>query len=482
MSVKPERLFGRKVIYYDDVEITRENICTILQKVMPIHRTNSAQIDKLYRIFRGKQAIFDKVKDIRPEINNQIIVNFANQIVTFKTGYLLGKPIQYVSRGERTSELSDKVSSEIDTLNRYASDCDKAAKDIELAEWFHIGGTSFRMVMSNSTADDSESPFNIYTLDPRFTFVVYSNEVGHEPILGVNAVKKADNTIIYNCWTKNRLFKVKNPVKYPDSIIEESEHYYGRVPIIEYPANNSRLGAFEIVLSLLDAINAAFSDLADGREQFINSLLVIKGADISDEQFAELRSQGGLKVPADGDVKYLVSELNQTQNGETINLMIDTMLEIVGMPKRSGANGGTSDNGIAVILRDGFADAEARAADTERIFKKSENEFLRIALRISNAMRGMTLQLASVEPHFTRQNTDNLLAKVQALTTMLASDKIHPRLAWQLSTLVSDPESAYMLSQEYEKSLIEMQQQQLSDWDDEYKRKHGYDPVGGDVA
>jgi SPP1 family phage portal protein len=292
-------------------------------------------------------------------------------------------------------------------------------------------------------------------------------------------VKKADGTVIYNCWTQNKLFKIKNPVGSISSIIEESEHFYGRVPIIEYPANNARLGAFEIVLSLLDAINAAFSDLADGREQFINSLLVIKGADITDEQFAELRSQGGLKVPADGDVKYLVSELNQTQNGETINLMIDTMLEIVGMPKRSGANGGTSDNGIAVILRDGFADAEARAADTERIFKKSENEFLRIALRISNAMRGMTLQLASVEPHFTRQNTDNLLAKVQALTTMLASEKIHPRLAWQLSTLVSDPESAYTISQEYEQSRIEQEEQLLSE---STANDHSEDSDGGDDA
>ena len=467
MSVTPERLFGREVIYYDDVEITRQNVCDVLNKALTIHRKNAAQIDKLYRIFKGRQAIFDKVKDIRPEINNQIVTNFANQIVTFKTGYLLGKPIQYVSRGERTTELSDTVSREIDTLNRYASDCDKAAKDIELAEWFHICGTSFRMVMSDSDRDDSESPFDIFTLDPRFTFVVYSNEVGHKPILGVNSVKKSDGTVIYNCWTKDRLFKVKKPIRGIESVIskeDEESHIYGRVPIIEYPANNARLGAFEIVLSLLDAINAAFSDLADGREQFINSLLVIKGADITDEQFSELRQQGGLKVPSDGDVKYLVSELNQTQNGETINLMIDTMLEIVGMPKRSGGSGGTSDNGIAVILRDGFADAEARASDTERIFKKSENEFLRIALRICNFMRkGMNLQLASVEPHFTRQNTDNLLAKVQALTTMLASDKIHPRLAWQLSTLVSDPESAYTISQEYEQSRIEQEEQMLVD-------------------
>lgn len=463
MSVQPEALFGRTVIYWDDVEITAENIGEILSKARAIHGMNARQIDHLYRVYKGRQAILDKVKEIRPEINNKIVTNFANQIVTFKTGYLLGKPIQYVSRGEQSAELSEAVSKDIDRLNRFASDCDKAAKDVEIAEWFHICGTSYRIILNSGSRDESESPFEVYTLDPRFTFVVYSNDVSHKAIMGVNVVKKADGTKIYNCWTKNKLFKIKANASYPDAIMSEEDHYFGRVPIIEYPANNARLGAFEIVLPMLDAINAAFSDLADGREQFINSLLVIKGANITKEQFEELRSLGGLQVPSDGDVKYLVSELNQQQNGDTINLMIDTMLEIVGMPKRSGGSGGTSDNGIAVILRDGFADAEARASDTERIFKKSENEFLRIALRMCSTMRNMQLQLASVEPHFTRQNTDNLLSKVQALTTMLASDKIHPRLAWQLSTLVSDPESAYTISQEYEQSRIEQEERLLAE-------------------
>ena len=463
MSVQPEMLFGRTVIYHDTGDVTRENICEILDKVRNIHEQNAIEIDRLYSIFKGRQAIFDKTKDIREEINNKIVVNFANQIVTFKTGYLLGKPIQYVSRGERTVEISDEVSQEIDELNRFASDCDKAAKDVELAEWFHICGTSYRLIQSDGTADKESSPFEIHTLDPRTAFVVYSNQVGHKPMLGVLITTENDGTKIFHCYSRDKYFRVSEPFVFPDSVLDEQDHYYGRVPIIEYPANNARLGAFEIVLSLLDAINAAFSDLADGREQFINALLVLKGVDITSEDFKKIRELGGILCPADGDVKYLVSELNQTQNGETINLMIDTMLEIVGMPKRSGANGGTSDNGIAVILRDGFADAEARASDTERIFKKSENELLRIALKICNAMRGMNLQLSSVEPHFTRQNTDNLLAKVQALTTMLASDKIHPRLAWQLSTLVSDPESAYMISQEYEEKRLADEEQRLND-------------------
>mgnify|MGYP002523310499 CR=1 FL=1 len=94
MSVQPDFLFGRKVIYYDTGEVTRGNVCEILNKVLDIHRANQNDIEHLYSIYRGRQAIFDKEKSVREEINNKIVVNFANQIVTFSTGYLLGKPIQ----------------------------------------------------------------------------------------------------------------------------------------------------------------------------------------------------------------------------------------------------------------------------------------------------------------------------------------------------------------------------------------------------
>lgn len=463
MSVQPDLLFGRQVIYWDDVEVTRENVCDILNYATNVHEVNANQINHLYQIYKGRQAILDKIRLLDDGINNQIITNFAYQIVQFKVAYLLGKQVKYVSRGEDNTELSDAVSKEIDKLNRFTSDCDKSAKDIELAEWFHICGTAYRLIMSEKGKADNESPFDIFTLDPRSTFVVYSNEVDHKCLIGVHSVEKANGDTIYNVWTRNKLFKVKAPVTDPDSILSEEDHPYGRVPIIEYPANNSRLGAFEVVLSLLDAINAAFSDLADGREQFINALLVIKGADIPDEDFAKLRQLGGIKVPSEGDVKYLVSELNQTQNGATINLMIDTMLEIVGMPQRTGGNGGTSDNGVAVEMRDGWADASARAISTERIFKKSENEFLRIALRICNYMRGMNLQLSSVEPHFERFNSNNILSNSQALTTMLASGKIHPELCFEAVPIFSDPNSAYRMSAEYEQQRIEQEEKMLAD-------------------
>ena len=478
IGVVSEPLFGRSVIYYDDVEITENNVIDVIANALPVHNKNVNEIEKLYAIYRGEMAIRDKKKSVREEINNIITANFPSYVVAFHTGYFLGKPIQYVSRGEKDEKMSDEVADLIDDLNRFADDCGKSAADTDLAEWMFVAGVGYRMAMK-AMYDDSESPFDAFTLDPRCTLMVRSNDVGHRVLLGATIIRRVDGTIVFNCYTDKWYFKLETPdgiislnniatlTEQPQTlgkftITQKERHYLGHVPIIEYTTGNARLGAFELILPLADAINAALSDLADGTQQFINALLVIKGADIEDEQFAQLRELGGLKVPADGDVKYLVSELNQSQGVERINLMINIMNKIAHLPDRSGSEGGTSDNGIAVFLRSGYIDAESYANRIEQLFKKSESEFLRVALRIcSMKIDGFDLKLSSVEPHFTRQNTDNLLAKGQFLTSLLASGKVHPLLAYTWSGLCSDPEAAYKISQEYEQSVIEQEEKQL---------------------
>ena len=79
-------LFGRKVIYTDVEHVTRGNVVDVLQKAMPIHQMNRADIEYLYRYYKGDQPILGRVKDVRPEINNKIVVNRANEIVSFKVG------------------------------------------------------------------------------------------------------------------------------------------------------------------------------------------------------------------------------------------------------------------------------------------------------------------------------------------------------------------------------------------------------------
>ena len=438
-------MFGRRVIYTEVERIHEGNIIEVLQKALFTHLQNQSEIDYLYRYYRGDQPILNRVKEVRPEINNQIVENRANEIVSFKTGYLVGEPIQYVSRGN-----DEAAASEVLTLNDYMLSEDKQAQDKELTDWMHICGTSYRMVLPDALADveEDEAPFEIFTLDPRFAFVVYSVGLGHKPMMGVRYVVKEDKTIVFSCWTQNRYFEVWNTW----DVIHSEDQILG-IPIIEYPLNQARLGAFEIVVPLLDAINMTESNRVDGVEQFIQSLMLFHNVDISSDDFDKLRDLGAIKYKdidstLKAEIQYLTSEMNQTQTQTLVDSMYKTVLTICGMPNRNGGTS-TSDTGTAVIMRDGWSAAEARAKDTEPVFKKSEKEFLKLVLRICRDMGHLSLKLSTLEIRFTRRNYENIAQKASVLTTMLGCEKIAPELAFTHCGLFSDPQLAYKMSLPY---------------------------------
>jgi SPP1 family phage portal protein len=433
------------VIYTEVTDINEGNIIDVLQKALFTHLANQADIDYLYRYYRGDQPILYRQKEVRPEINNTVVENRANEIVSFKTGYLVGEPVQYVSRGGEES-----VASEVLTLNDYMLSEDKPFKDKELVDWMHICGTSYRMVLPDALADveEEEAPFEIFTLDPRFAFVVYSVGLGHKPMMGVRYVLKEDGALVFSCWTENRYFEVWNTW----SVVHAEDQIFG-IPIVEYPANNARLGAFEIVIPLLDAINMTESNRIDGVEQFVQALMLFHNVDISSEDFGKLKELGAIKYKdidstLKAEITYLNSELNQAQTQTLVDSMYETVLTICGMPNRNGGSS-TSDTGSAVIMRDGWSAAEARAKDTEPVFKKSEKEFLKLVLRICRDMGHLSLKLSALEIRFTRRNYENIAQKASVLVTMLGCEKIAPELAFTHSGMFSDPQLAYRMSMDY---------------------------------
>lgn len=433
-------MFGREVIYSSVTEVTRANVVDVLEKAMNVHKKNSNEIDYLYQYYKGNQPILQRIKTIRPEINNKIVENHALEIVDFKKGYVFGEPVQYVRRGE-----SDGVSEKITQLNEFMFAEDKAARDKELAEWFYICGTSYRMILPDVIID--ESPFELDTLDPRYAFVVYNNGFGKKPLMGVKYIKTDDGKMLYSIYTTTTYFEVED-----DVVVKEEAHVLGDIPIIEYPANSARLGAFEVVLGLLDALNNTASNRMDGIEQFIQAFMKFVNCDIDEEQFMALKEMGAIKIKGEpgnpADVDIVSKELNQTQAQVTKDDIYQMILIICGMPDRNGANRTTGDTGQAVILRDGWSAAESRARDSELVFKCSEKLFLRLALRIIKDTHGLDLKLSEIDIKFTRNKTDNLLVKTQGLQNQLEAG-IHPQIAIANSGLYSDPEQTYLDSLPY---------------------------------
>lgn len=433
---------GRRVIKMSVKEITEDNLQEVLRKSLDIHNLNSGEIDYLYKYYKGDQPIRYRMKEVRPEICNRIVENRANEIVSFKVGYLCGEPIQYVSRSG-----DEDIVKQVNILNEYMFAEDKASQDQEIVEWQMICGTAFRLVLPDGSDDLDEAPFEIYTLDPRNTFVVYSSEIGNTPLMGVKYYVDDNNVKHYSVYTKDNYFTIDG-----DLLTNVQPHALGDIPIIEYPANNARLGSFEIVLPLLDAMNNVASNRMDGVEQLVQAFIKFINCDISKEEYQEFLELGAIKVKSvDGqaaDVGVVTTELNQTQSQTLKDDYYNAMLTICGMPNRNGSKS-TSDTGAAVVLRDGWSDAEARAKDSENVFKRAEKKMLKLVLRICEDLRDSTLNLRDIDMKFTRRNYEAIQSKSQVLISMLQEPKIHPQLAFQHSGMFSDAESAYSMSMKY---------------------------------
>ena len=154
-------MFGRRAIYTSETEITPENVTKVVEQAYITHLLNRGEIDYLWNYYKGKQPSLYRNREVRNEITKRIVENRANQIVSFKTGFLVGKPIQYIA-----SVSGDDVSENVTKLNDAMRVIGKHKKDKELIEWCMIAGVGYRYVVQE-TKPMRKVPFNLYTLDPR---------------------------------------------------------------------------------------------------------------------------------------------------------------------------------------------------------------------------------------------------------------------------------------------------------------------------
>lgn len=451
------QLNGRTKIVAPYNFIDKTNVVDVLKNALQIHLVNKAQIDYLFNYHRGIQPILQREKKIRPEINNKIVVNYARLITSFKTGYLLFKPIQFVARKDKTNDKN------ITTLNDFGLIDNKKIKDKEVANFQSKCGTAYKYIVPNVRFenDGNSAPYITKVIDPRMAFAIYTSEVGGEQIGGVviDWHKNSNGEIVWRlqCYTEDRLYVVESDVWQ----IEEYANPLGIIPVIEYPLNEERMGDFEPVIDVLNAINNVESNRVDGVEQFIQSLLVFKNVDIESESFKTLQEQGAIKIKdsADGEKKveanvfYLNQELKQSEVQKLKENLFQCVREIVGMPTQGNGSSISANNG-AMEMSSGWYMAEARATDTETFFEGSERRVLKVILKICNILTlgNFNLALNEIDIKFTRRNYENLLTKAQTLTTMLSTKQIAPRVCFQVCGLFPDPEQAYIESEEYIKS------------------------------
>lgn len=450
-------LYGRRKVYTDFDVITADNVRQAVGKASATHEANAAEIRYLFNYYRGKQPIRNRDKVVRPDITYNTVINRAQEIVAFKVSYLLSEPITYISRSE------DKTASEnVGKLNDFMHLSGKQAADKELADDFSICGVAYRMILPNKAykKDGDEPPFLVSTLNPATTFVAYEKtpQKHTKPVFAATYVKKS-NGRVYDVYTEDMhyvisgrdIFSEPNPI--------------GRIPIIEYVNNEFRIGSFEPVIDILDDANVLESNRIEATEQNVQSLLWFNDVSMDEAQIAALKAnpsafiftksvQGSVKP----EIKNVVVQLQQADQQVLANDMYKNMLTIVGMPSTGDGNTADSSNNGSTIVRNGWQHAEARAKDTETLWRRSDKEFLNIVSRICSTFDALDVSANSIALSFPRRNYEDMMTKATVLTTLLGSDKVDPKIAYQVSKITPDPEEAYRMGIAWYEKMVKAAQ------------------------
>ena len=432
------QLFGRKQIFTDKRMIDASNVCEVLDKVRTDFEKNSSDAKYLWDYYRGKTPILGKTKEVRENINHMIAENRAYQIVEFKNATCFGEPVQYISRG-RESDNAVMLEA-INELNAAMAVTGKSTVDRHLGLWMHIAGVAYRIALPSAVGEDV--PFRYYALSPVNTFVVYHSGIEHEPVMACTVVENGTEKT-YCCYTDNEYFEIVG-----GAIKKREPHALGVVPIIEYPLNDARLGAFEIVLPLLDAINELESNRLDDVQQSVNSFLALLGGAMDDETYSRLEEYKMLCLPEGVDAKYLSVALHQADMQVLKDNLYQSVLTICGMPSQSTEATSSSDTGAATFYRGGWQQVGSRAKDTADEFKASEMRFIALVLRILRDTVGTPLRVQDVEVKFSASFTDAILSKTQVLQQLLSAG-IDPEIAIATCGIWSDPVGVYIKSKSY---------------------------------
>ena len=432
--------YGRQRIILDYQEVTPDNLFEVMSKVLPIHKQNAQDCDYLINYFLGDQDILNRTGVYTNNINNTTVVNYAFPITREIVGYTFGNGVELLQRDMKyqkdVSKLSDIYTYE---FSYYVDICS--------AIYSSICGVGYQITLPSKdiTKDMTPDVPIVYDyLDPRFTFIVQSTEIGNPVILSGYFIKnKLTGKWEYTCYTN----KYKFTFNYGEpKSLRTSVNILGINPISMVENSLFLTGDWEQAIAVMNASNMVASDSLNDIEGTIKALLVIIGEEFDDvdEDAKRIKEKRILTLTkgngnlANLDAKFIAPQLDSTSVENIRKYLEDARNVITGIPDRS-ANSSGGDTGTAVLNRDGWTDIEIVARLKELFFKKAKKQQLAVGIKILKNLGLLSddLSVMNIDVIIGRHTTDNLQTKTQAFSTLVATGELATIDCLELSNLTN---------------------------------------------
>lgn len=252
------------------IDFEHEDVWKMIVEFIKHHRAKQVpRLHELKRYMLGDNNINYRPDKPKVRSDNRIASSFADFIVSFKLGVLLGNPLKY---------SGDKAIAE--KINTFASQSNEDYHN-QLVGRDMIGlGRAYEWIGRDEYGKETLAKF-----DAEQTFVVYDNTKDHNSLCAVHYYKEQ---FLDKSWTRVELYTNSGFNYYLIAENDDLEHaeiedggiaesYFDSVQVNEWINNEERLSDFERVLDSIDAYDLSRSEMANFQQDSSEAYLVIKG-------------------------------------------------------------------------------------------------------------------------------------------------------------------------------------------------------------
>ena len=423
-----------QLLTYPRVEFDEKNIKKeLVVKLIREHEKQLPRFKKLKKYYLGEHDILSKQR-AKNKPNYKPVCNHAKDIADTSTGYFMGNTISY-SNSEDTD--IDELLIAFDNAEVDESDHDNA---LDMA----IYGVAYEYIY----ARENENILDIKSLEVENTFIVYDDSIEQQPLFGVYYFKRKENkadTETYQAviMTKQFVYSIVLEGKEKGVISDKPvPHNMGDIPIIEYKNNKYSIGDFEQQIGLIDSYNSLTANRINDKEQFIDSILVLYGARLGDDEEESIKAMESLaehkllELHPEARAEYLSKTLNENEVETLRNAVKQDIYTFSHIPNLTDENFAGNSSGVAMEFK--LLGLEMITKIKQRYYVKG----LKKRIKLFANYLGLTqiaIDANSIIPHFSRSLPKNLLEISQIVSNL--DGKVSQETLLSQIPFVEDPMS-----------------------------------------
>jgi phage portal protein, SPP1 family len=458
-----------QLLTYPRVEFDEKNIKKeLVVKLIREHEKQIPRFKKLKKYYLGEHDILSKQR-AKNKPNYKPVCNHAKDVADTSTGYFMGNTITY-SNSEDTD--IDELLIAFDNAEVDESDHDNA---LDMA----IYGVAYEYVY----ARENENILDIKSLEVENTFIVYDDSIEQQPLFGIYYFKRKENkadTETYQAviMTKQFVYSIVLEGKEKGVISEKPiPHNMGDIPIIEYKNNKYSIGDFEQQIGLIDSYNSLTANRINDKEQFIDSILVLYGARLGDDEEESIKAMESLaenkllELHPEARAEYLSKTLNENEVETLRNAVKQDIYTFSHIPNLTDENFAGNSSGVAMEFK--LLGLEMITKIKQRYYVKG----LKKRIKLFANYLGLTqiaIDANSITPHFSRSLPKNLLEISQIVSNL--DGKVSQETLLSQIPFVEDPMSEIEKVNEEKQENIAQNQLLLTGGEHVYNT-----PVGDEV-